>query len=96
MKAFWTTFGIVIAALLVLGGVYMIDVDQTQEARLPDVDVSVEGGQLPEFDAEVGSVEITEEKVDVTVPNVDVDVSTETKTVEVPGIEVTPPEDADG
>ncbi|MEM8655735.1 MAG: hypothetical protein AAGF36_13410 [Pseudomonadota bacterium] len=79
----------VIAVLAVGAAVYMVDIDQTQETRLPDV--SVEGGQLPAFDAEVGSIEMTEEQVDVTVP--DVDVSMEETTVTVPGIDVNPPKD---
>jgi len=53
--------------------------------------VSVEGGNLPEFDAQTGSVSVTEEEVDVEVP--DVEVTTEEKTITVPGVEVTPPAD---
>ncbi|MEX0371382.1 MAG: hypothetical protein AB3N09_12180 [Tateyamaria sp.] len=85
-----TTLTVILAVVAVLGvaaAVYMIDIDQTQETRLPDV--TVEGGQLPEFETNVGSVELTDEQVDVTVP--DVDVSMEETTVTVPGIEVTPP-----
>ncbi|GAA4221363.1 hypothetical protein J4E08_05340 [Sagittula sp. NFXS13] len=71
--------GAVIAAIIavvVIGfGIYMIDIDQTEEGSMPEV--SVEGGNLPEFDAEVGDVDVTEEEVTVTVPE----------------IEVTPPED---
>jgi hypothetical protein len=62
--------------VLVIGfAFYMIDIDQTQEAQLPEV--TVEGGQAPEFDAEVG----------------DVDVDSETVEVEVPTLEVEPPKD---
>lgn len=89
MKATMTVILAVIAVLAVGAAVYMVDIDQTQETRLPDV--SVEGGQLPAFDAEVGSIEMTEEQVDVTVP--DVDVSMEETTVTVPGIDVNPPKD---
>ena len=62
-------------AVLIAGAVYFLDVDQTQEARLPDVDVSVEGGQAPEYDVQTGSVDVTSEKktVEVTVPKVDVE-----------------------
>lgn len=60
--------GIVIAAVAVavfaVVGVYMVDIDQTQEAVLPEV--AIEGGRMPEFDAEVGNVDITEETVTVT------------------------------
>ena len=94
MKTFWTVFGFVAAALLIIAGVYMVDIDQTQEARLPDVEVTAEGGQMPKFDAEVGSVEVTEETVEVTVP--EVEVTTDTAEVTVPGLEINPPADDEG
>ena len=61
--------------------VYMIDIDQTQEGALPDVDIAVEGGQLPEFDAEVGTVALGEAQVEVEVPEFKVTTNTETITV---------------
>ncbi|MEH6674404.1 MAG: hypothetical protein V7666_08335 [Sulfitobacter sp.] len=79
-----------LAAILVIAfAIFFIDIDQTEEGALPDVDVSVEGGNLPKFDAETGSVNVTEEEVDVKVP--DVEITTEEKTIKVPGVEVTPP-----
>ncbi len=63
-----TILAIAIAAIVAVVGVYMIDIDQTEEAALPEV--SVEGGNMPEFDAEVGEVEITEETV--TVPGIEI------------------------
>lgn len=83
----------VVAVAAVAFGVYMIDVDQTEEASLPDVDVSVEGGNLPEFDAEVGSIEVTEETATVSVP--DVDVSMEETEITVPAIDLNAPDDAE-
>lgn len=91
MKPALTIVGAIAVVLLAAVGFYMVDIDQTQETRLPDVDVSVEGGQLPAFDAEVGSVELTEEEVTVEVPNVEV--TMEEETVTVPGISVNPPSD---
>ena len=81
----------VLAIVVIAAGVYMIDIDQTQEARLPDVDVSVEGGQAPKFEANVGSIDVTQEEVTVEVP--EVDVTMEEKTITVPGLEITPPEE---
>lgn len=80
---------LVVAALVVAGLVYFVDIDQTREAQLPDVDVNVSGGQAPAFDAETGSVDVTTEEKTITVP--DVDVKTEEKTVEVPTLDVKPP-----
>lgn len=68
-----TIVGIVALVALVAFGFYFFDVEQTEEARLPDVDVSVEGGNLPEFNAEAGDVEVGSKEVTVTVPTVDVE-----------------------
>ncbi|PTX54789.1 hypothetical protein C8N43_3610 [Litoreibacter ponti] len=78
-----------VAVAAIAAGVYMIDIEQTEQAALPDVDVSVEGGNLPEFEAEVGEIAVTEETV--TVPDVDVEVSVNESEVSVPSISVTPP-----
>ena len=75
------TVGAIVAiiVILIVGWFlfFMVDVDQTQEGSMPEV--SVEGGQLPEADVDVG----------------DVDVGTEEKTVTVPDVDVTPPADDD-
>lgn len=75
--------GYIVAGVAVVGlaaaGLYLVDVDQTKEARLPDVDVSVEEGQMPAFDVDVADVEVGTKKTTVKAPTVDV----ETKTIEV-------------
>ena len=53
------------------------DVDQTQEGNLPEVDVNVSGGQLPEYNVEGPTVNVGTENKTVTVPTVDVDVPDE-------------------
>lgn len=53
------------------------DVDQTKEGEMPEVDVNVSGGQLPEFN----------------VQGPDVNVSTVNKTIEVPTVDVDVPKD---
>ncbi|RMA41274.1 hypothetical protein [Rhodophyticola porphyridii] len=78
-----------VAAIGIVSAIYMIDIDQTEEARLPDVDVTVEGGQMPEFNAEVGEIAVESETVEVEVP--EVEVTTETQEIEVPTLRVTPP-----
>ena len=61
-----------LAAILVIAfAIFFIDIDQTEEGALPDVDVSVEGGNLPKFDAETGSVNVTVPGVEVTPPSND-------------------------
>ena len=74
---------------LVLGGVavlalgaaalYLVDVDQTKEARLPTVSMDVEKGQVPEFDVDVADIKLERTEVGVEVPTMDV----ETKTIEI-------------
>lgn len=93
MKTGATIAGVAAVAVIVAIGVYMIDFDVTEEGSLPDVDVSVEGGNLPEVDAEVGSVTTGTTTETVTVPDVDVDVDTEEAEIKVPTISVNPPAD---
>ena len=53
------------------------DVDQTKEAKLPEVEVNASEGQMPEFDVDAPTV----------------NVGTETKTIEVPTVDVDAPKD---
>ncbi len=69
------------AVLFVLGG---CDVEQTQEARAPDVDI--EGGQAPKYDVDAPEVTVRSEQREITVP--DVDVNTERRTITVPTFDV--------
>ncbi|MCK0097708.1 hypothetical protein MWU60_19200 [Yoonia sp. F2084L] len=65
-----SVLAIVVAAVAIGFGVYMVDIDQTQEASLPNVDVNVEGGNLPEFSAEVGDIETGTEEITMEVPTI--------------------------
>lgn len=71
------TIGRILAGIVIVLGLvfaaYMINIDQTQVARLPDVDIDVEGGQAPEFAVETGEIEAGTEEVTVTVPTLDVE-----------------------
>jgi uncharacterized lipoprotein len=62
------------------------DVDQTREAKLPDVDV--EGGQAPAYDVDAPDVDVNTEERTVTVPDVDVDVNKQERTVTVPDVDI--------
>ena len=84
MKAVWAILAVVVVAIALYLGFVLIDVDQTQEAELPDVDVTVEGGQSPEFDVDTGSIETGE--TTVTVPTLEVE----------PPAEDSPDDDTDG
>lgn len=71
------------------------DIDQTQEAKLPDVDmaVDVEAGQMPEFDVDWADVNVGTRTETVKVPKVVV-VMEETE-VEVPYVDVDMPDAGD-
>lgn len=63
---------VVVAVLVVIFGIYMVDFDVAEEGAMPDVDVSVDGGKLPDIDAEVGSVTTGSKSVEVEVPTIEV------------------------
>ncbi len=58
-----------VAPLFALG-MAACDVDQTEEAEAPDVEVRE--GQLPEYDVEAAEVEVRPDTQTITVPEVDV------------------------
>ena len=66
-------------------------VEREQAGELPDVDVDVEPGQLPEYEVEGPEVEIGTEEKTITVPDVDVD--TEQQESTVPDVDVELPAD---
>lgn len=57
------------AAVLLAG----CDVEQTEEAELPEVDVEAEGGNMPEYDVDTADVDVTTEERTVEVPEVEID-----------------------
>ena len=61
-------------------------IEREQAGEMPDVDVDVDPGQLPEYDVEGPDVEVGTEEKTITVPDVDVD--TEQKEVTVLDIDV--------
>lgn len=69
-------------------------VQQQESGEVPEVDVDVEPGNLPEYEVEGPEVDVGTEKQKVTVP--EVEVTQETKTIEVPDIDVEPPSADDG
>jgi|KBSSwiStaDraftv2_1062776.scaffolds.fasta_scaffold00312_21 hypothetical protein len=63
----------------------LVNLNQTREAKLPSV--SVEGGQMPKFNADVAKVDVGTKNETVDVPTV----GTTRKNVEVPTVEVQKP-----
>ena len=87
--------GIAVAIVALVGAVWLgstlIDVDQTEPGKLPDVDVAIdaEAGKIPEYDVDTGEVNVGTETETVLVPEV-VMVDEE---VEVPTVDVEEPEE---
>lgn len=103
-KTIGIIIGVIIVALIAIALIYLVDVDQTKEVRLPSIDVDVKGGQMPAFDADVADIDVRTKPVEVEVPTMDVktktyevevpvgaDVGTQTETISVPTIDITPP-----
>lgn len=63
------------------------EVTKTEEGRYPDVDV--EGGNMPEYDVEMADVDVGTETKVIEVP----EVTMKKKTVEVPDVDITMPDD---
>ena len=53
------------------------DVDVKDKGEAPDIDVSAEGGRLPDVDVRTPDVDISTKKKEVTVPDVKVDIPEE-------------------
>lgn len=62
-------------------------VTKTQDGKMPEVEVSTKGGQLPKYDVKTPTVEVSSEKRDVNVPTV----KTEKREIKVPKVDVKPP-----
>lgn len=87
-KVIGAVLGVAAVAVIAYGAFYFVDVEQTQEARMPTVDIEVEGGQAPEFDVETGSVDIGTTTETIEVP--DVEITTSEREITLPTLEVEP------
>jgi len=79
--------GIIIGVVAILAVIAafafgLIDINQTREARAPEVSVS--GGQAPAFDVDTAKVSVGTTTTDVTVPKL----RTEKESVKVPTVDV--------
>ena len=73
------------AATTTLFALASCDVKQTQEAKAPEV--TVKEGQMPKYDVDTAKVSVDSKQTEVTVPKV----TTEQKTISVPDVNVTMP-----
>ena len=61
-----------IALITALGLTAGCDVDVTEEGQMPTMDVDVDPGTMPEMDVETADVDVSMEEKTVTVPDVDI------------------------
>ena len=84
MRKVLILLAIIVVVAIILFATGFWSVNQTQEGALPDVNVSAEGGQLPEFDVDSKEVVVGTTETNVEVPKIE----TETETIETPVIGV--------
>jgi hypothetical protein len=70
-RSSWKVF-VLLMALPVVSATGACRVRQTEEGKMPKVDVSTEGGKMPKYDVDAADVDVKTEKREVTVPKVDV------------------------
>src|SRR3546814_13915504 len=75
---------LVIVIVIVLVAFGIVDITQTRQAKLPDV--NTEGGQLPGYDVDTPGIDVGTEQKQITVP--DIDVHEEQKTITLPDVDV--------
>jgi hypothetical protein len=90
-------FVLIVVILAVIAGVAtgFVDINQIRGAKAPQVSVShngvtAQGGQAPAFDVETGSVKVGTGEANVTMPKIRLE--NDNKRVQVPKIEVRPPD----
>jgi hypothetical protein len=84
MRGILVLIGVIALAVVVLMSFGMLRIEQQQGATLPTFTFNAEGGQLPKFKAETGSVGIGSTNKTVEVPTVEM----KNTTVTLPTIEV--------
>jgi hypothetical protein len=84
MRAILALIGIAALVLVVAMSLGLVRLDQQQGASLPKISVNAEGGQLPKFKAETGSIDVGHSDKQVAVPTVQM----QNATVSVPTLEV--------
>lgn len=99
MRAILLIFILAVVALIAAFATGLLDISQTREARVPNVQASdgairAEGGQPPAFEVQTGSVEVGTREANVAVPKVEVKPG-QTK-VKVPSVEVRRAEEPQG
>jgi hypothetical protein len=84
MRAILVLIGLLALAVVVLMSVGMLRIEQQQGATMPKITFNAQGGQLPKFKAETGSIGLGTTNTTVELPTVEM----KNTTVTLPTIEV--------
>jgi hypothetical protein len=76
MRGLLAVIAIIVLLLIIAVATGFLNLNQTKEARLPEV--QVQGGQAPAFDANVGAVDVGTKNETIKVPDNDVKTANET------------------
>ncbi|MGK6320785.1 hypothetical protein [Sphingomonas sp. DT-204] len=71
MRTLLALIGLAVVVLIVLMALGLVSIDQTRQASLPKI--NVEGGQAPEFKADVGRIDVGTVNKTVQVPTIGVE-----------------------
>ena len=64
---------VIVLLVIIAYATGFFDTDVEGDLAAPDVDVSVEGGELPDVSSDVGEIDVDTEEVTVETPTLDVD-----------------------
>lgn len=84
MRGILVLIGLIALAVVVLMSLGMLKIEQQTGATLPSISFNAQGGQLPKFKAETGSIGIGSTNTTVAVPTMEM----KNTTVTLPTIEV--------
>jgi hypothetical protein len=90
-STFWRRWALLVSTAFVVVSLAACDVTQTKEAELPDVDVDVKKGQMPEYEVETADIDVEKKTAKVPYPDVEVDVKKKEAEVSYPDIDIEMP-----
>lgn len=74
--------GMTLMAVLMVASLAACSVEQTEEGELPEV--SVEGGNMPEYDVDTATIDASTETTTIAVPDIDITMPNESTTTNPP------------
>lgn len=72
--------GMTLMAVLMIASLAACSVEQTEEGELPEV--TIEGGNMPEYDVETATIDASTETTTIVVPDIDITMPNESTTTD--------------